>query len=69
MQALNDTNLPKFLRDDVILFKNLINDLFPNLKKLNKNQDAIEKSIHMATRELSYHIWNPQVDKVCHLIR
>jgi hypothetical protein len=23
----------------------------------------------MATRELSYHIWNPQVDKVCHLIR
>jgi dynein heavy chain len=64
MQALNDTNLPKFLRDDVILFQNLLNDLFPNLKKISKNQDAIEKSIQTATRELNYHVWEPQVEKV-----
>jgi dynein heavy chain len=64
MQALNDTNLPKFLRDDVILFQNLLNDLFPNLKKISKNQEAIEKSIHTAARELNYHVWEPQVEKV-----
>ena len=64
MQALNDTNLPKFLKEDVFLFQNLMNDLFPSLAKISKNQEAIEKSIHSATRELNYYIWSKQVDKV-----
>ena len=64
MQALYDTNLPKFLKDDVILFQNLMNDLFPNMKKLNKNQEAIEKSINMAVRELNYQSWPSQITKV-----
>lgn len=67
MQALNDTNLPKFLKDDVVLFQNLMNDLFPDLKKLNKNQEAIEKSINVATRELNYQIWPTQTEKIIQL--
>lgn len=64
MQALYDTNLPKFLKQDVILFQNLMNDLFPDMKKLNKNQEAIEKSINVATRELGYQSWPSQSEKV-----
>ena len=41
MQALFDTNLPKFLRDDVVLFQNIMNDLFPQMTKLNKNQEVL----------------------------
>ncbi len=67
MQALYDTNLPKFLKDDVVLFNNLMNDLFPNLSKLSKNQEAIEKSIHFATRELNYQIWPSQTEKIMQL--
>ena len=64
MQALFDTNLPKFLKEDVLLFQNLMNDLFPNLNKFKKNQEAILKSINQATRELSYQAWPPQTEKV-----
>lgn len=64
MQALNDTNLPKYLKDDVILFKNLMKDLFPDVTRLDKNQEVIEKSINLATRELEYQVWPSQAEKV-----
>lgn len=64
MQALFDTNLPKFLRDDVFLFQNIMNDLFPQMKKLNKNQEAIEKAINAATRDLNFQPWPSQAEKV-----
>lgn len=31
MRALRDSNMPKFVFEDVPLFKGLINDLFPNM--------------------------------------
>ena len=46
---------------------NLMNDLFPNLSKLNKNQESIEKSINFATRELNYQIWPSQTEKIMQL--
>ena len=67
MQAVYDTNLPKFLKSDVLLFHNLMNDLFPDVAKLDKNQDAIEKSIQLATRELNYQVWPAQTDKIMQL--
>ncbi len=54
MQALFGTNMPKFLKDDVVLFQNLMNDLFPNLSKSKENQEAIMKSINLTTRELNF---------------
>lgn len=64
MQSLYDTNLPKFLKEDVILFHNLMNDLFPNCEKPKKKQEIVEKSVNIATRELNYQFWPSQYEKV-----
>jgi len=32
IRALKDSNIPKFLKDDLPLFNALISDLFPNIK-------------------------------------
>lgn len=33
LKALMEVNVPKFLKDDILLFKNIINDLFPDTQK------------------------------------
>lgn len=67
MQSLFDTNLPKFLKDDAVLFQNLMNDLFPVSKKSKKKQDLLEKSILTATRELGYQSTPTQTEKIIQL--
>ncbi len=64
MQSLFDTNLPKFLKEDVILFQNLMNDLFPNSSKTTKKQEGFQKAIQTATLELNYQSWPSQTEKV-----
>jgi hypothetical protein len=64
MQAIYDTNMPKFLKEDAILFQSLMNDLFPDSTKMKKNQEAIKKSINLAISELHYQNWTSQFEKV-----
>jgi len=45
LRALRDVNVPKFLKDDIPLFENIITDLFPGLERPNINYGNLESAI------------------------
>jgi len=36
IRAMRDTNIPKFLKEDIELFENIISDLFPEIQIPNQ---------------------------------
>jgi len=67
MRALRDMNLPKFVFEDVPLFKGLIADLFPGLDVPRVGYPAINKAIEESLTEDRYQTIPVQVDKVIQL--
>ena len=45
LRALRDVNVPKFLKDDLPLFENIIKDLFPGVEKPQVNYGSLTDSI------------------------
>lgn len=45
ISALRDSNLPKFLCDDAILFKGILSDLFPGIEFPVVDSGELQKSI------------------------
>ncbi|KYO43526.1 hypothetical protein Y1Q_0013563 [Alligator mississippiensis] len=64
ISALKETNLPKFLTEDVPLFENIMADLFPEIVVPNTNTSRLEKAIAAATQQLCLQPWLSQIEKV-----
>ncbi|XP_063222655.1 dynein axonemal heavy chain 6 isoform X2 [Bacillus rossius redtenbacheri] len=45
IRALRDSNLPKFLADDAVLFKGILNDLFPGVVIPEQDYGALQEAI------------------------
>ncbi|KAA6352677.1 MAG: putative dynein heavy chain [Streblomastix strix] len=43
LKVLRDTNIPKFLADDIPLFKGIVSDLFPGVQPMVVDYGALEK--------------------------
>ncbi|CDS38073.1 dynein heavy chain [Echinococcus multilocularis] len=68
MRALKDTNLPKFVHEDVPLFMGLVQDLFPGVELVLQSSDP--DLIFAATAILKfqrYSVIEEQLQKVIHL--
>ena len=50
LRAMRDSNLPKFLRDDILLFRAIIKDLFPGVQEPVAVYDKLEAELLKATR-------------------
>ncbi|XP_051881424.1 dynein axonemal heavy chain 6-like [Pristis pectinata] len=67
INALKDANLTKFLAEDVPLFENILDDLFPGLTPPKDETLLLQKAIAMATSELGFQNWPSQVEKIIQL--
>lgn len=45
LKALRDVNVPKFLKDDLPLFENIILDLFPGVEKPEIDRSPLDQAI------------------------
>ncbi|CAM9103575.1 unnamed protein product [Discosporangium mesarthrocarpum] len=68
MRALRDSNMPKFVFEDVPLFKGLINDLFPGMDCPRVGYEGLKMEVIKELEAGGYHcsedqVFNDQVDK------
>jgi dynein heavy chain len=67
LSALRDVNVPKFLKDDLPLFENIISDLFPGIEKPPIDLGALVDMIKKKCIEAKLQPIQPFIDKIIQL--
>ena len=67
IRALKDSNIPKFLKEDLPLFNALISDLFPNLDLPTSSNDLLINKSRIYLENLNYNVSDPLLDKILQL--
>ena len=56
LRALEDVNVPKFVSEDITLFRNIISDLFPTTKRPESNYDDLLNNVDTVCGERKYNL-------------
>jgi dynein heavy chain len=64
LRALRDVNVPKFLKDDLPLFENIILDLFPGTKRPEVDYGDLHNSILDTCRDKNLQPVQMFIDKI-----
>ena len=67
LRALRDVNVPKFLKDDLPLFENIMVDLFPGLKKAEANYGGLLDSLNKSCKFMNLQPVEPFIMKILQL--
>jgi dynein heavy chain len=67
LRALRDMNMPKFISDDVNLFSNLLNDLFPNIASPKTHYQDFNRIIEEVLNNQRYILVPEQIEKIIQL--
>jgi dynein heavy chain len=67
LRALRDMNIPKFIYDDVNLFVNLLNDLFPNVSSPKIHYEDLNRVIEEILIKQEYILVQEQIEKIIQL--
>jgi len=67
LKALRDMNIPKFISDDVNLFLNLLNDLFPNVTCQKIHYENLNRTIEEVLNNQQYILVPEQIEKMIQL--
>lgn len=67
LRALRDVNVPKFLKDDLPLFENIIQDLFPGVEKPQIDYGNLFDSVKKCCEKMTLQPCKPFMEKVTQL--
>lgn len=67
LRALRDVNVPKFLKDDLPLFENIILDLFPGVNRPEQQYGELEPSILKSCEHYNLQPVKPFLEKIIQL--
>jgi dynein heavy chain len=67
LSALRDVNVPKFLKDDLPLFENIISDLFPGITKPTIDLGQLMIKIRETCLQMKLQSTQPFIDKIVQL--
>lgn len=66
IQSMNESNLPKLVNKDLLLFKALVKDLFPGIV-YNKKEDILNEEIEKNLQEQGFQYTEGFIKKICEL--
>jgi len=67
IRAMRDSNVPKFLKDDLPLFSALIGDLFPSVQIPEIDYGDLQKQIEKSMQDLGFQLVPVLITKVIQL--
>lgn len=67
LRAINDTNLPKLLQNDTVIFKGIIDDIFPNPIKQSSQRSSLKSLLEDVMQTKTMQMSDEVMERIMHL--